>query len=89
MVRNMHDVGSKFDGQQSLPEDPTPQAKSTKRSRFIPVTQWENHHPWPPIGGLRHLIFFEKTNGFAHCILRIGRRVLIDEEKFFEWAGNQ
>jgi hypothetical protein len=57
-----------------------------KEHRLIPVTQWKDYHPWPPIGGLRHLIFFEKTNGFAHCIVRVGRRVLIDEEKFFEWA---
>ena len=57
-----------------------------KEARLIPVTKWNDYHPWPPIGGLRHLIFFEKTNGFEHCILRIGRRVLINEEKFFEWA---
>ena len=60
-----------------------------KEHRLIPVTQWNDYHPWPPIGGLRHLIFFENTNGFAHCIVRVGRRVLIDEEKFFEWAENQ
>ena len=54
--------------------------------RLIPVTKWNDFHPWPPIGGLRHLIFYEKTNGFSHCVVRLGRRVLIDEEKFFEWA---
>jgi len=57
--------------------------------RLIPVTKWNEYHPWPPVGGLRHLIFFEKTNGFAHCVVRLGRRVLIDEERFFEWAEKQ
>ena len=63
--------------------------KSTGRTRLIPVTQWINYHPWPPIGGLRHLIFYEETNGFKHCVVRLGRRVLINEDKFFEWADQQ
>ncbi len=58
-----------------------------KRRRLIPVTKWDQYHPWPPIGGLRHLIFYEKENGFSYCLVRLGRRVLIDEEKFFEWAA--
>jgi len=58
------------------------------KNRLIPVTKWGEFYPWPPIGGLRHLIFFEKTNGFSQCVRRIGRRVLIDESKFFEWADN-
>jgi len=32
---------------------------------------------------LRNLIFFAETNGFADCILRVGRKVLIDEDEFF------
>jgi hypothetical protein len=54
--------------------------------RLIPVTKWGEFHLWPPIGGLRHLIFYEQTNGFHHCVVRLGRRVLIDEVKFFEWV---
>jgi hypothetical protein len=61
--------------------------KSMKR--LIPVTKWNDYHIWPPIGGLRHLIFYEQTNGFHHCVVRLGRRVLIDEEKFFEWVKNE
>ena len=57
------------------------------RSKLIPVTRWNDYHVWPPIGGLRHLIFHEKTNGFSACVVRVGRRVLIDEAKFFEWAA--
>ena len=60
--------------------------KQPAKKNLIPVTKWSDFHTWPPIGGLRHLIFYEKTNGFSHCIVRIGRRVLIDEDKFFEWA---
>ena len=56
--------------------------------RLIPVTKWPEFHPWPPVGGLRHLIFHEHTNGFHHCVVRVGRRVLISERRFFEWAND-
>ncbi|APG28935.1 hypothetical protein A7E78_14545 [Syntrophotalea acetylenivorans] len=58
-------------------------------TRLIPVTKWNDYHPWPPIGGLRHLIFNEKENGFSNCVSRVGRTVLIDEDRFFEWVRKQ
>lgn len=57
--------------------------------RLIPVSQWNRYHSWPPIGGLRHLVFNEKSNGFSACVRRVGRRVLIDEARFFEWVAAQ
>ena len=58
-------------------------------TRLIPVTQWNKHHTWPSLGGLRHLIFHAKTNGFDRVIRRIGRRVLVDEQAFFQWVNEQ
>lgn len=61
--------------------------KSTEAVRsLVPVTEWHNRHPWPPIGGLRHLILHSKSNGFDGVVYRIGRRVLIDEAAFFDWV---
>lgn len=44
-------------------------------------------------GGLRALIFNADTNGLNNqsVIIRIGRKVLIDESKFFSWleSNNQ
>lgn len=57
--------------------------------KYIPVPKWNDHHEWPPPGGLRHLIFFSKSNGFDKCIVRVGRRVLIDELAYFEWLEAQ
>lgn len=57
--------------------------------RLIPVPKWNDYHQWPPQGGLRHLIFHAKTNGFDRVIKRAGRRVLIDEQAFFEWVEMQ
>ncbi len=60
----------------------------TPPKRLIPVTKWNQHHEWPPPGGLRHLIFYANTNGFDRVIRRVGRRVLIDEAAFFQWVDS-
>lgn len=57
-----------------------------QQTRLIPVTRWNHYHEWPNQSGLRHLIFYEKTNGFNQVVRRIGRRVLIDESAFFRWV---
>jgi hypothetical protein len=57
--------------------------------RVIPLTEWPKHHPWPPLGGLRHLVFYANRNGFDKVVKRAGRRVLIDEAAFFEWLEEQ
>lgn len=57
--------------------------------RLIPVTEWNKHHSFPPESGLRHLIFYASTNGFDKVIRRVGRRVLIDENAFFQWVDEQ
>lgn len=57
--------------------------------RIIPLTRWNDYHSWPPIGGLRHLVFFEDRNGFNKVVIRAGRRVLLDEREFFIWARKQ
>lgn len=62
-------------------------AKYDETGRLIPVTRWSEFHPWPPIGGLRHLIFHAKTNGFDKVVRRVGRTVLLDEDAFFDYAS--
>jgi len=51
--------------------------------RLIPLSDWNRHYPWPPVGGLRHLMFHRESNGFAPAFVKCGRRVLIDEVEFF------
>lgn len=60
-----------------------------KSTQLIPLTAWPKYHPWPSIGGLRHLVFFAKENGFEKVIRRCGRRILIDENAFFQWIDSQ
>lgn len=59
------------------------------KKNLIPANNWNKHHPWPPEGGMRYLIFNANKNGFDKCIKRVGRRVLIDEEAFFKWVEEQ
>jgi len=35
------------------------------------------------------LVFHEKKNGFQAVIKRVGGRVLIDEQAFFDWVDEQ
>jgi hypothetical protein len=55
------------------------------------VNQFTAKQPAFTLGGLRSLIFNEHTNGLAKsgAIVRIGRKVLIDESKFFAWVESQ
>jgi len=63
--------------------------QDTIRTRLIPLTNWNEHHAWPPLGGLRHLVFNAQRTGFDTVIRRVGRRVLIDERAFFAWVEAQ
>ena len=55
------------------------------------VNQFTTKQPAFTLGGLRSLIFNEDTNGLAKsgAIVRIGRKILIDDTKFFAWIESQ
>ncbi len=55
------------------------------------VKQFSDKHPAFPIGGLRHRLFHKETNGLkdSGAILQNGRRIIINEEKFFTWLEAQ
>ena len=63
--------------------------QTLKQKRIIPLSDWSKFHPWPPLGGLRHLVFHAKQNGFERVVKRAGRRVLIDEDEFFKWIESR
>lgn len=56
--------------------------------RLIPVPKFNEYHPDPTPAALRWMIFTNK-NDFNQCIVRRGRRVLIDEMKYFKWLDEQ
>lgn len=52
---------------------------------FLTVAQFCDRHPAFTVGGMRHLLFFDPEGMREACIVRFGRRVLIDEAAFFVW----
>jgi len=41
------------------------------------------------IGGLRMMLFHSRTNGLESCVVRLGRKLLIDEAAFLRWLTTQ
>jgi len=58
---------------------------------LLTVNQLVGKHQAFTQGGIRALIFNEKSNGLAKsgAIIRLGRKILIDEVLFFDWVKSQ
>lgn len=55
------------------------------------VNQFCDKHSFITKGGLRFQIFNEYRNGLRKCgvVIRIGKKVLIDEARYFAWIDDQ
>ena len=64
---------------------------SEKIPTLLTVSQFIKKHPFISNGGLRFQIFDAKNNGLekAEAVVRMGRRVLIDEGRYFAWIESQ
>lgn len=58
---------------------------------YSTIQQFNQKYPAFPVGTLRHQIFYEDTNGLkkSGAVVRNGRRVLINEPKYFAWLEQQ
>jgi hypothetical protein len=71
----------------------------TEVPTYLTVRQFSDKYPAFPQGSLRHLIFHACArhtskaeiigNGLDAALVRIGRKVLINEPRFFEWVEKQ
>jgi hypothetical protein len=52
---------------------------------LLTVEQFAAKHSWARVGGLRHALFFRESNGFDVCVVRFGRKLLLDEAQVFSW----
>jgi len=57
--------------------------------RFVTVRELADAPGWPTESALRALIFNANSNGLAPAIRRVGRRVLVDYEAFWQWVDTQ
>ena len=61
-------------------------------TRYIPVSQFDQYHPWPTPQSIRNRIHAAKRgtdSDFLKCIKRAGGRVLVDEQAFLSWLEAQ
>ena len=56
------------------------------RPNLLTVSQFIEKHQWATRGGLRQLLFERETNGLNVAVVRIGRKLLLDEDRFFAWV---
>ena len=56
---------------------------------LVTVPQLCRRNPAFTEGGMRWLLFHREANGLKKAVVRVGRRLLIDEEKFFGWIDEQ
>ncbi len=61
------------------------------QTRLFTVRQFANRHQWISEGGLRWLLFRRDSNGLEEsgAIIKIGRKILIDEQLFLQWLRQQ
>lgn len=74
-------------------------ASLTKPRALLTVRQFAEKHPAFQQGSLRNLIFLAESrntskgkiagNGLDVALVRIGRKLLIDEARFFNWIDAQ
>lgn len=58
-------------------------------NNLLTVKQFAQKHPAFSEASLRYHIFNEETNGLSAAIIRIGRKILIKEDAFFNWIEAQ
>lgn len=58
---------------------------------LMTVRQFAENFPAFSTGAIRNYIFFEESNGLQvnKVIKRVGKKILIDVERFFQWIDNQ
>ena len=66
-----------------------PPQQTAPRRALATVKQFCQHYPAFTPGSLRWLLFHRQENGLQRAVVRVGRRILIDEDKFFTWLDEQ
>ncbi len=61
-------------------------------TRYIPVSKFDEYHPWPSPRAIRNRIHAAQRGtdpAFLNCIKWVGGRVLVDEQAFIAWLEGQ
>ena len=69
-----------------------PTEAQAKKPKLIELSKWNEHYSYPTVGALRQYYFKKDKNGFAEVVEHGGEnggRILINEDKFFEWQASR
>lgn len=66
-----------------------PAVHQTRLPRVFTVKQFSARNPAFSKGSLRWLLFSSRDNKLNAAVVRVGRRVLIDEDRFVAWVKEQ
>jgi len=56
--------------------------------KLIPLSKWNDYYDFPSVGALRQYDF-HNTNGFRDKVTRkIGKRLYINVQAFWDWADS-
>jgi len=53
---------------------------------IVHASEWHKYHRWPDSAGLMKLIRERESNGLKESVFKIGKRWMVDEEKFLAWS---
>jgi hypothetical protein len=71
------------------PEPLSQNAQHATQRRLRTVKQFCAENPAFSPGGMRWLLFSRRENGLDHAVVRCGRRIFIDADRFFAWLDEQ
>ncbi len=58
-----------------------------KISRYVSVKQLANLYPAFSEGSIRWILFHREYNGASNFVIKIGKKIVIDLEKFDYWLN--
>lgn len=63
--------------------------KHERNKELISLVEWNKYFSYPSYGYLRQIISNADKNGFNKVIRRIGKRIYLKVDAFFEWVDEQ
>jgi hypothetical protein len=71
------------------PQPLSQNAQHSIQRRLRTVRQFCAENPVFSPGGIRWLLFHRRENGLDRAVVRCGRRIFIDVDRFFAWLDEQ
>lgn len=87
--KRIEEIGKKYGDEVrlSVMEIITLSTGITEKSELIPVTKWNDKHPFPTVNAIRGYI--QRGQLAAPIVVKCGKRTLLDEVLMLSWIRNK